>query len=405
MVRMKYHYKTTQHKATFISLVCFLLFVVYSILLYIKHQYGIVALTYFVESEPLTSDISPSSTWISALLGTLLCVMPAIILLCTLHFPLRMKALAFMPSYILLGFLTGISPSGVMSAINEVHLVAPLLMLLGSAILIIFSQAYHEDRGEHAPIFNYLSVNVFISCVCMISCMALTNTDRQLHVQLAMADALYRNDTLQLNRLTEGETTTNCNITSIQIMDLSRRELLPERLFSIRWLSGSQNMLPDTMPAALVFHTSSLVYDHLRADSVICTTSVTQFLEKLLKSKVSCHEDSVSITDTLGIKVLTDYYLCALLLDKELEQFSSALSVYYDGANELPHHYREAMAVVRSGSDAFTGVHVSDSTMDSRHADYMMIRQSYQDAPTLLRKECSKSYPHSYWNYYYSERN
>ena len=108
MARMKYHYKATQHKANFISVVCFLLFVTYSILLYIKHQYGIVAMTYFVESELLTSDFSPSATWISALLGTLLCVIPAIVLTCTLHFPLRMKALAFLPSYIILGFLTGI---------------------------------------------------------------------------------------------------------------------------------------------------------------------------------------------------------------------------------------------------------------------------------------------------------
>ena len=65
MARMKYHYKATQHKANFISVVCFLLFVTYSILLYIKHQYGIVAMTYFVESELLTSDFSPSATWIT----------------------------------------------------------------------------------------------------------------------------------------------------------------------------------------------------------------------------------------------------------------------------------------------------------------------------------------------------
>ncbi len=405
MARMKYHYKATQHKANFISLVCFLLFVTYSILLYIKHQYGVVAMTYFVESELLTSDFSPSATWISALLGTLLCVIPAIVLTCTLHFPLRMKALAFLPSYIILGFLTGISPASVSSSANEVHLVVPLLMLLGSIVLIIFSQVYHEDRGEHAPTLNYLSVNVLISCIGMLSCIALTNTDRELHVQLAMSDALQRNDSLQLERLAYGETTTNRNITSIQIMDLSRREQLAERLFSIHGLSGSQSMLPDTMPATQVFHTSSLVYGYLGSDSIACATDVVSFLEDLLIKKVSFHADTVSMTDTLSIRVLADYYLCALLLDRELGQFSSSLPLYYDGEHALPHHFREAMAIVRSFADALPDVHVSDSVVDSRYADYMMLRQSCQDNPALLRKECSRQYPNSYWNYYYLKTN
>ena len=89
---MKYHYKTTQYKASFLTVICFILFVSYSFLLYIKHQYGVVALSYIVESELLMSDITDSATWISAMLGTVLCSIPAIVLLSTLHFPLPMKA-------------------------------------------------------------------------------------------------------------------------------------------------------------------------------------------------------------------------------------------------------------------------------------------------------------------------
>ena len=126
---MKYHYKSTQYIANFLSLVCLVVFVCYSILLYLNHQSGILELTYYIESNLTSSSSSSTATWIAAILGTSLSVIPALILLLTLHFPLRLKALAFIPSYILLGFLTGISPKSVCSTENEVPFLAALVCL------------------------------------------------------------------------------------------------------------------------------------------------------------------------------------------------------------------------------------------------------------------------------------
>lgn len=399
---MKYHYKTTQYKASFLTVICFILFVSYSFLLYIKHQYGVVALSYIVESELLTSDIADSATWISAMLGTVLCSIPAIVLLSTLHFPLPMKALAFLPSYIILGFLTGISPSSVSATKNELHLLMPLLMLLVTTFLILFSQAYHENRGEHAPIFNYLGINVLVSCVGMLSCIALTNTDRQLHVQLALADAMYRNDTLKMESILKGETVSNNNITAIQVFDLSRKGVLADKLFSINGLTGSESILPDTMPASLVYHTSSMVFEHLSVDPGCDSLCVPDLLEKSLLEKMTLGTDSISSADTETLGVLTDYYLCSLLLDRELKRFSSALSMYYDKGHTLPLHYREALCLIGSDTAGQHIVHVPDSVMYARYSDYMKMRQSLEEIPAVQYKECASAYPGSYWNYYFS---
>ena len=399
---MKYHYKTTQYKASFLTVICFILFVSYSFLLYIKHQYGVVALSYIVESELLMSDITDSATWISAMLGTVLCSIPAIVLLSTLHFPLPMKALAFLPSYIILGFLTGISPSSVSATENELHLLMPLLMLLVTTLLILFSQAYHENRGEHAPIFNYLGINVLVSCVGMLSCIALTNTDRQLHVQLALADAMYRNDTLKMESILKGETVSNNNITAIQVFDLSRKGVLADKLFSINGLTGSESMLPDTMPASLVYHTSSMVFEHLSVDPGCDSLCVPDLLEKSLLEKMTLGTDSLSSADTETLKVLADYYLCSLLLDRELKRFSSALSMYYDKGHTLPLHYREALCLIGSDTAGQHIGHVPDSVMYARYSDYMKMRQSLEEIPAVQYKECASAYPGSYWNYYFS---
>lgn len=403
MIRMKYHYKTTQYKASFLTVICFILFVSYSLLLYIRHQYGVVALSYIVESELLTYSITDSTTWISAVLGTVLCSIPAIVLLSTLHFPLPMKALAFLPSYIVLGFLTGISPSSVSSTENELHLLTPLLMLLVAMLLILFSQAYHENRGEHAPIFNYLGINVLVSCAGMLSCIALTNTDRQLHVQLAMADAMYRNDTLKMERILKGETVSNNNITAIQVFDLSRRGVLADKLFSINGLAGSESMLPDTMPASQVYHTSSMVFEHLSVAPGCDSLSVPGLLERALLERMTPGTDSLSSAESHTLGVLADYYLCSLLLDRDLKRFSSALPVYYDKGHTLPLHYREALCLIGSDTAGQHIGHVADSVMYARYSDYMKMRQSVKEIPAVQYKECASAYPGSYWNYYFSD--
>ena len=401
MAGIQYHYKTTKYKANFLTVVCFILFVLYSLMLYLKHQYGIVALTYFIESELTTSTILSSTTRISALLGTLLCVIPAIVLLHTLHFPLRFKALAFLPSYILLGFLTGISPETVASHENEVHILSPVLLLLLCVVLIFLSQVYREDRGEHAPVTNYLGLNILISVVGMLLCMALTNTNRQLHVQLALAEAIHRNDYSVVDNLSKGETTTNNTITSIQVLNLSKKGVLGEKLFSLPHLTGSQNMLPDTNPASLLYHTPTLVYGHLKAVPVGKKWKTTDFLEKALKRRMLLAAEHSAIKDTLTVRILADYYLCALLLDRDLNRFSRDLPKYYNAGSTLPRHYREALAICKSQECGEIPERTLYSDMDSIYLRYKLLHDSLLNAPAIQRKECSKAYAGSYWNYYF----
>ena len=67
--------------AGFLSIACALMFVLYAILFYLNHQSGILALSYYVESEVASSAPDITAIWISASLGTLLCIIPAMILL------------------------------------------------------------------------------------------------------------------------------------------------------------------------------------------------------------------------------------------------------------------------------------------------------------------------------------
>ena len=398
---MKYHYKATHYKANFLSMVCFILFIVYSFLIYQNHQYGIVALTYFIESDFAVSSLDHSTTRISAFLGTLLSVIPALALLRSLHFPLRFKGLAFLPSYIILGLITGISPTSVYSSEIEINIIPPILLLLFSSVLIFLTQVYHEDRGEHAPVPNYLGTNIFISCIGMLFCIMLTNADRQLHLQLAMADGIHRNDISLLKKMPSGETTSNNTITSIQVLNLSRHGHLADRLFSLPHLNGSASLLPDTMPSSLVYHTPTLVYGHLQAVPVGKFKSVTDFLRKALSRRLAILEsDATTNADSLRARPLIDYYLCALLLDRNLEEFSNELPRHYDVNSTLPLHYQEALTICNSKNNIANPL-PSDTAMDSLFASYCALRQRHPDNISIQRKECAWNYPNTYWNYYF----
>lgn len=398
---MKYHYNTTQRKATFLTIVCFVLFVAYSVFMYLKHQSGIVALTYFIESDLEVSLASYSAAWISALLGTFLCIIPAMVMLGWFHFPLRLKAVAFLPSYIILGFLTGISPASVTSTENEIPVISFIALLLLSIVSIYLALIVHEDRGEHAPTPNYLTPNLFISCLGMFFCVLLTNTDRQLHVQLSMAESIHKNDYAALEKLPLGETTSNNTITSMQVYALSKKGELADRLFSLPYLKGSGSMLPDTVPSALVYHTPSIIYGHLRAVPVGARPSAKAFFEKAVSRRSAMLADTLATSEDSVLSMpLMDYYLCALLLDKELERFVVELPKHYTPGEPLPVHYAEALALC-DALEMPTTPFALDTTYGNRYNKYQELKLMHKDDVAVQRKSCVHEFPDTYWNYYF----
>lgn len=400
---MKYHYRSTQRMASTITVICFLLFVAYSISLFIGHQSHMVALANFVANGCATdvAHDTASAVWIAALLGTLLCIIPALFLLHALHFPICMKGMAFLPSYVVLGLMTGICPRSVEAVENDIPVIGAIVLLLVSAAAIFYSQVYHEDRGEHAPLSSYLGGNVLLACLGMAFCMSLTNTDRQLHLQQPLAQTVHRRDYTLANSVSPGETTSNNTITALRALALSKQGLMADRLFSIRGLHGSRSLLPDSTPSALIYHTPRMVYNHLRAIPVNFNGDAASFLQRAVERReCALRDSSATHADSLGARPLMDYYLCALLLDRDLPSFAKALPRFYAQGTSLPRHYQEALALYHAEDSSATSF-AQDSIMDSLYREYCHLRSSAHANPTLQRKLCVEAYPSSYWNYYF----
>ncbi len=378
--------------ASTITVLCLVLFVAYSVALFVGPQSHVVALANFVGNECDTSVAydTPSRVWISAILGTLLCVIPALLLLYSMHFPIRMKAVALLPSYVVLGLLTGIAPSSVEATTIHFPIASTLVLLVVSIVAIFGSQIYHEDRGEHAPLADYLWSNVLLSCLGIGFCLVITNTDPQLHLQQPLAQTLHRGDYAFANSIHYGETTTNNTITALRALSLSKQGRMVDEVFSISGLNSSRGLLPDSTPSALIYHSPGVVYAHLQAVPVNITGNVRDFLSKAIDIKMQrLQAPTATQADSLGVQPLMDYYLCALLLDKDLSAFAAELPRFYGPNQVLPPRYAEALAMCRHDS----------TEIDSIYHQYTVLREGTPAPHT--RKACAERFPNTYWNYYY----
>ena len=403
MAQMKYHFKSTQRNASIISIACLLFFVVYSLYFFIGYQSDLVALSRFLESsEPSTPESLLSHAWWGGLISAILCLVPAILLLRCLHFPLRFKALALLPSFVVLGLITGMSPSTVNASEISIPLVSTIALTIVSLIAIFLSQLFHEDKGEHGPLTNYLSPNIFILCIGAFFSISITNTDRELHLQLEAARQAFKGNYEAIGEIFVGETTTNTNITALQILALSKRGEMPKRLFEIDHLAGSFSLMPDSTPSSLLYQSPHVLYSHLRAVPIGFKGDVTTFLEKALERKKSVMRiESGVYRYCRHQKPLVDYYLCALLLDRNLTRFVAELPQYYNLSLSLPRPYAEAIAIYRTSLPSEAQGLYTDELTESLFNQYQTLRSSYPDNAMIQRKEALRAYKGSYWNYYF----
>lgn len=162
---------------------------------------------------------------------------------------------------------------------------------------------------------------------------------------------------------------------------------LGETLFAYPQYYGVSGLLPDLKHNSPL--SASLIYDFLNIPPKSNENSVT-----FLRNAVA--------TDTASI-VIKDYYLCALLLDKRLKEFSNELSRFYDvtDASKLPKHYKEALMLYAKTVDNYV-LPFKDEDLEKSYSDFVALENMYDDL--LVRSNyVKKAFGSTYWRYYIYE--
>lgn len=399
---MKYYYHSTQRIASFLTVACVLCLVAYSLYIYMVVQRDIVVLAHHVTSGGETLD----SVLISSILGTFLTALPAVLLFRFYSFPIRLKAVATLPSFVILGILTGIRMNSIHEPDIYISVFPGLVMMLVAVISCFVTLTMHENHAEHHTVPHYLGSNLLILSLGILLFVTITNHDRELHDQLYVERLMQQGKTHKALESATDNTVQNRNITSMHVLALSLEGRMADELFSLPGLTGSESLIPDTTLVSRLYQAPHMVARHIHA-TVMPGARITasRFLEKAVEMRLQAKADTTQAKSTMpDIQPLADYYLCSLLLDRKLSEFATKLPMFYTVSDAMPRHYREAY-ILAQRRHVNVGQVLEDEEITTAITDFLQIMAKNAKYPDLQRKSCLDMYEGTYWAYYFFMKN
>ncbi len=361
------------------TVVCGFLFSVFSIVyLYVFQPYVLEALHFSLAHgktryAPLASAIT--LTLVLALLQIVVCRL----------FRLKKigEAVAYFPSFLILGALTDVGRSVYTSHCSSSWpWLLPLVLSVFAGLLFLFRRWQEPEPEDSGMTVQWNgSLGVMLSFACMT--VAIGNTDTGFHHELEMEYCLRQGDYARALRVGERVGAPTRTQTALRAFALSHTGRLGDRLFEFPQPYGSAGLFFPADSAVSLRFTNDSLYALLGARPAAGKNPV-EFLRAL------CYEEQ-------GKHTALDYYLSALLLDKRLEDFVQAVEDFCEAPDSLPRHYQEALAQYQA-THARTPALLSDSTWLHRYAAYQSATENGGSLEER-RKAARESFGTTYWWY------
>lgn len=317
--------------------------------------------------------------------------------------PACWHALSYLPSMLLLTILTDVDRTTIQHfSFGPWVWIAPLVLgfycLLVLLVRTLQAGAYSYFTDLRAQLFpNYIILFVLVLCVGGIP----QSTDVY-HYELKAERLILDHDYEGAAQVGERSLRTTPRLTQLRMYALSKQGLLAERLFDYPQHYGSRGLLDVTDTLSSYRFSPQAICLHLGA---FCGASIhsTQRYYQLM------------LADSLWNQHTADYYLCSLLLDRQLTQFRHQLPHYYQlsdsithTADYLPRAYREALLLLGKrqtaqqgwvviGADTLT--RIADADLLDRFRNYCQLQQELTD-PTQRVNQTHRQFGQTYWWYY-----
>lgn len=350
-----------------IRIACGLLFILFSVF-YLRFQSHLLEMLQKVLSDGQTAYSAKWGTWIITLV------------LCLIQFGVgkaarlseRCHALTYLPSLLLLAFIAGFD-KGIYTGVSFGRWAWMLPAVLSGFVLLVWicrkvGVLWADMRGQSWQ--ERLFPNLLIMFFMCVGCVSLGNTDEVFHYETAVDAALLDNDYEKALSIGTGSPRTSRELSVMRAYALSRIDSLPERLFEYPQCDASRGLLFEAGTPQTTWLKHQAVYDYLGGNPR-AGESVTAYLRRL------CYTET-------GNAPALDYYLCALLLRKELDVFAKELGYFCYVEPGLPRAYLEALFL-------YYAKHPEQEPpfdLSALGRDY----QHYRLSPS--------AYGRSYWSYY-----
>lgn len=371
-----------QRAARILTVACGLLFSVFSFVYLFVLQKDVVSALHYSLSQGKTHY----SPWVGAVIITvvLLIFRWGINGLMGLKGPVR--TLSYFPSCLLLGVLTDVDRTICHGgSIEEKWLwLLPLLLLIYIGVVYTLRRVFRTWLNREGSILNLIISNLAILTLLCLMTVSIGNTNVNFHHELAVEQAIRHHDYEAARMVGAKSLETTRTLTALRAYALSLEGTLGEHLFEYPQNEGAEGLLFEPHSQETLRLNADSLYAYLGAKPY-ATEKTTDFLARICR-------------DETGRHTALDYYMSALLLDKQLDKFVSAVDAYCFEQDTLPRYYREALALYRQAHPGY-GREVKDTLMIQR-LDEFLHRQTEFSSPTEEKNRMRREFGDTYWWYY-----
>ena len=340
--------------------------------------------------------------------------------------PIRYHALTYLPSFLLLAFICSVNDDfPLKQSVGFWWFGIPFFLILfyfmaKTANYIEFS--FGGKTTHHLSPYSW--INFLILGISMLWC-GTCCSPKDIHLYEQKTERLISEgkyeDALEVGK---NSLTANIRLTNLRMYALSQCSQLPEHLFDYPQYYASEGLI-------CIGDTNSQCYrcdvrnicSHLGIECDSTMSSISDIFDKAYQNYQFASDSLYGIElsksnniDSLKKEInkqqaiiglmkqhTDDYYLCSLLLDRDLNTFKSKINeIYSVGVTDadsvlpvetLPKAYREALVMVYP--------EIGDTAMIKQYGEYLDMKAELTDS-TTSSNQTRRHYGKTFWWYYYN---
>lgn len=373
------------HTASAIRRICALLFVAFTFTFLYCYQADLLAYLQHTLSEGRTHY---DPLWGAVIITALLLLVQQLVAAKCGSMQESAYALTYMPSLYLLATLTGFDVEGGRPAMHWwIPTVLAVLIWTVTAAVLHQLYPYRKRSIKHTFSFATLWNNLLVMALMMLCTGLAANGDNLLHTRLRIERLMAEGDTARAADKARQAHTTDTGLHMVRALALAKNGELGEHLFEQQFHGGSATILP---------------YPPEGRTWLLPQADVWRTLGCVPSPKLTPMRNiRYAATRQHATRAAKDYYLCALLADRRLDDFAAALTQLRDTAQPLPKHYKEALTLRRAQRHAAPSDDI-DPAMEADHSEFAA--RAKQKTPDARRK-LKDTYGTTYWYYYLEIKN
>lgn len=386
---MKPYFATVRRDNPIIAIICGILFVSFSFVYLYLFQGEVMRLVF---DTCFQGRFSYSPFWGAVILTLALCIIRWLFNKVT-RFRGSWLAFSYLPAYCILSFLTCVHPTeGVVDGkafsmgFSGIWIAVVAYVAIGCWYRKFL---YRRSYGVRNKLTETLLPNLIVVIMGSYATGFVGNDNVLLHHELAVAQYIRVGEFEKALGVGQKSLHNSHTLTALRAFALSNIDSLGQRLFCYPQGYGADGLFLNEGQGDASSVSDENLQVYLGCELRHTDEPAVEYLQRLYS------EDSCA-----SAKVI-DYYLCALLLEKRLEEFYNVLlSSYADQSSPLPRHYQEALLAYGqlTGNEPAMFAKCGED-IKARHRAFIDLQKEYQE-PLHQSNYTRRRFGDTYWWYY-----